>query len=114
MVVAGVAEPAAMIAGTENVPYSASSTTAPMSIATALPAVTTSATRAAPRASVRCRSKPIRKYEATAVRSKNTNISTRSWLALSPTIDAMNTTIHAQNRRASVWRRPSAARWWGM
>ena len=56
---------------------------------------------AAPRASRRSRSKPIRKYDATAVRSKKTNSRMRSRALASPTIAPMNSTIHGQKRRAS-------------
>jgi hypothetical protein len=99
--------------GSENVPYSPYRRTAPISRATALTPVTSSAISAAPRASRRSRSKPIRKYDATAVRSKNTNSSTRSRAHASPTIAAMKSTIHGQKRRASVAGRPACRRWSG-
>ena len=113
-VVAVLGVATARMRATEKVPYSALSRTAPINMPTALPVVTISARIAAPRASLRPRSKPIRKYDATAVRSKNRNIRMRSWLAARPTIAPMKRTIHAQKRRASAACRPPCSRCRGM
>jgi hypothetical protein len=75
--------------------------------------VTSSAISAAPRASRRSRSNPIRKYDATAVRSKKTNSRTRSRAHARPTIATMKNVIHAQKRRPSAAERPSCSRWRG-
>jgi hypothetical protein len=72
--------------------------------------VTSSAISAAVRDSRRSRSKPMRKYEQTAVRSKNTNTSTRSCAVANPTIATANSTIHGQNRRRSHAGLPSCSR----
>ena len=60
---------------------------------------------AAPRASRRSRSKPIRKYDATAVRSKKTNSRTRSRAHASPTI-ARHEQHHPGPEPARLARRP--------
>ena len=73
--------------------------------------VASSAISAAVRDSRRCRSKPMRKYEQTAVRSKNTNTSTRSCAVASPTIATANSAIHGQNRHRSRAGRFSCSRW---
>ena len=110
VVVTGPGPARAISSGIENVPCTAYSSTAATSIATALTTVTSRAISAAVRATRRRRSNPMRKYEQTAVRSKNTNSSTRSWAVASPTIATANRAIHGQNRHRSPADRPSCSR----